>query len=96
MEYIGEVLSKKDFAARAKTYAENKARHFYFMGLGPNEMIDATQKGCISRFINHSCDPNCETEKWIVGGMTRIGIFTTRDVKKGEELGFDYKFQRYG
>ena len=38
MEYVGEILSKKDFALRTKKYAENKARHFYFMGLGPDEV----------------------------------------------------------
>lgn len=96
MEYIGEVLSKKDFEARVKKYSETKVKHFYFMGLGPNEVLDASQKGCLSRFINHSCDANCETQKWIVNGYTRIGLFTTRAVKQGEELSFDYKFERYG
>ena len=38
MEYIGEVLSKRDFDQRVKKYSENKAKHFYFMGLGPNEV----------------------------------------------------------
>jgi len=59
-------------------------------------MIDASQKGCLSRFINHSCNPNCETQKWIVKGFLKIGIFTKRLIKKGEELTFDYRFERYG
>lgn len=57
------------------------------------QVIDATRKGAISRFINHSCGPNCETQKWIVDGVQRIGIFTKQDVSKGEELTFDYKFK---
>jgi len=39
MEYIGEVLSKRDFDQRVKKYSENKVKHFYFMGLGPNEVL---------------------------------------------------------
>lgn len=46
--------------------------------------------------MNHSCDPNCQTQKWIVKGRYRIGIFTTKFIAKGEELSFDYQFQRYG
>ena len=57
------------------------------------QVIDATNRGAISRFINHSCSPNCETQKWFVDGVRRIGIFTTRPVAKGEELTFDYKFR---
>ena len=33
------------------------------MALNASEIIDATAKGNVSRFINHSCDPNCETQK---------------------------------
>ena len=46
--------------------------------------------------MNHSCDPNCKLEKWVVGPHMRLGIFALRDVHKGEELTFDYQFQRYG
>ncbi|CAI8025463.1 Histone-lysine N-methyltransferase SETD2 [Geodia barretti] len=60
------------------------------------EILDATQKGNNSRFINHSCDPNCETQKWTVQGKLRIGFFTVRDIQEGEEITFDYQFQRFG
>lgn len=53
-------------------------------------------QGGLGRFINHSCDPNCETQKWVVRGQLAIGLFTQRDVKAGEELTFDYNFERYG
>ena len=53
-------------------------------------------QGALGRFINHSCEPNCETQKWIVCGELAIGLFTVRDIKAGEELTFDYNFERYG
>ena len=66
------------------------------MTLKTNEIIDATKKGSKSRFINHSCDPNCATQKWTVNGFLRVGFFALREIKAGEELSFDYQFQRYG
>ena len=41
-------------------------------------------------FIDHSCQPNCETQKWTVNGDTRIGLFALRDIEPGEELTFNY------
>ncbi|OZJ05705.1 hypothetical protein BZG36_01453 [Bifiguratus adelaidae] len=96
MEYVGEVISNPEFIRRTKTYEAEGLRHFYFMTLKSDEIIDATKKGCKARFMNHSCNPNCITQKWVVGKKMRIGIFTKREVKKGEELTFDYKFERYG
>lgn len=46
--------------------------------------------------MNHSCNPNCVTQKWVIGKKMRIGIFTCRMITAGEELTFDYKFERYG
>lgn len=66
------------------------------MSLHNELFIDATQKGNISRFFNHSCDPNCETQKWTVNGELRIGFFTRRPVAANEELTFDYQFQTVG
>ncbi|NWR38619.1 SETD2 methyltransferase, partial [Tachuris rubrigastra] len=96
LEYCGEVLDHKEFKARVKEYARNKNIHYYFMALKNDEIIDATQKGNCSRFMNHSCEPNCETQKWTVNGQLRVGFFTTKLVPSGSELTFDYQFQRYG
>lgn len=63
MEYVGEVLDYKEFKNRTKQYAKNGQEHYYFMSLNADEVIDATYRGNKSRFINHSCDPNCETQK---------------------------------
>jgi len=55
-----------------------------------------TAQGNQARFINHSCDPNCETQKWLVRGELAIGLFALTDVEAGSELTFDYNFERYG
>uniref|UniRef100_F6UMR8 Uncharacterized protein n=1 Tax=Ciona intestinalis TaxID=7719 RepID=F6UMR8_CIOIN len=96
MEYCGEVLDLQEFGRRSLLYSRGNQQHFYFMALSQDEIIDATTKGNTSRFINHSCDPNCETQKWTVNGRLRVGFFTMRDINKGEEITFDYQFQRYG
>ncbi|KAG9066757.1 histone methyltransferase set2 [Linnemannia hyalina] len=96
MEYIGEVLPYANFVKRTREYSNAGVEHFYFMSLQSDEVIDATKKGCLARFINHSCNPNCHLEKWVVGSKLRIGIFTIKPVRNGEELTFDYQFERYG
>ena len=63
MEYVGEVLDPRQFRKRARKYASDDVQHFYFMALSSEYFIDASSKGNISRFINHSCDPNAETQK---------------------------------
>ncbi|MQL70560.1 hypothetical protein Taro_002870 [Colocasia esculenta] len=65
------------------------------MTLNGNEVvIDACAKGNLGRFINHSCEPNCRTEKWMVNGEVCIGLFAIRDIKMGEEVTFDYNYVR--
>ncbi|XP_062699924.1 probable histone-lysine N-methyltransferase CG1716 [Aedes albopictus] len=96
MEYVGEVLNSEQFDERAELYSKEKNQHYYFMALRSDAIIDATTKGNISRFINHSCDPNAETQKWTVNGELRIGFFCTKYIMPGEEITFDYQFQRYG
>ncbi|CAI9716650.1 histone-lysine N-methyltransferase SETD2-like isoform X3 [Octopus vulgaris] len=93
MEYVGEVLDYKQFKNRTKQYAKNGQEHYYFMSLNADEVIDATYRGNKSRFINHSCDPNCETQKWTVNGMLRIGFFTKTFISAGQEMTFDYQFE---
>jgi SET domain-containing protein len=50
------------------------------MRISSKEMIDPTYKGNMARFINHSCAPNCITEKWHVLGEICVGIFSIRDI----------------
>lgn len=49
--------------------------------LDKDRIIDAGPKGNVSRFMNHSCDPNCETQKWTVNGDTRVGLFAIKDIE---------------
>ena len=59
------------------------------------EIIDPTTYGNVARFINHSCEPNCETRKWTVGKEISVGIFARRDIEEDEELTFDYQFDTF-
>lgn len=63
---------------------------------GRPQFIDATKRGGIGRFANHSCDPNCYVAKWTIGQHVRMGIFSNRAIKKDEELTFNYNVDRYG
>ncbi|XP_057729686.1 histone-lysine N-methyltransferase ASHH2 [Arachis stenosperma] len=94
IEYVGEVLDTHAYEARQREYALKGHRHFYFMTLNGSEVIDASAKGNLGRFINHSCDPNCRTEKWMVNGEICIGLFALRDIKQDEEVTFDYNYVR--
>ncbi|KAJ3120871.1 hypothetical protein HK098_004187 [Nowakowskiella sp. JEL0407] len=96
IEYAGEVISQQMFLKRTRQYHEEDASHFYFMSLKSDEYLDARKKGNLARFMNHSCNPNCALQKWVVNSRVRIGIFAVKDVDIGEELTFDYKFERYG
>jgi hypothetical protein len=95
-EYIGEVIDERTFRRRMIQYDQEGIKHFYFMSLTKGEFVDATKKGNLGRFCNHSCNPNCFVDKWVVGDKLRMGIFAERKVKAGEELVFNYNVDRYG
>jgi histone-lysine N-methyltransferase SETD2 len=95
-EYIGEVINEPTFRKRTIEYDKEGIKHFYFMSLTKNEFVDATKKGNLGRFCNHSCNPNCYVDKWVVGEKLRMGIFAERHIKAGEELVFNYNVDRYG
>lgn len=46
--------------------------------------------------MNHSCQPNCETQKWTVNGDTRVGLFALMDIPAGTELTFNYNLECVG
>lgn len=88
-EYVGERLSHAEADAR---YADNpiEDNHTFLFIVDRRTVIDATTGGNDSRFINHSCDGNCES----VIDNRRVFVEATRDIAKGEELGYDYEIGR--
>ncbi|OII71257.1 uncharacterized protein cubi_01732 [Cryptosporidium ubiquitum] len=74
---------------------DTRERHWYCMEIGNDYIIDSTNKGNLSRLINHSCDPNCIAQKWLVGNECRVGIFSQREIKPNEELTYDYSFTAF-
>ena len=73
-----------------------KEENYYFLTIDSGLMIDAGPKGNLARFMNHSCQPNCETQKWTVGGDTRVGLFAIDDISAGSELTFNYNLECVG
>jgi len=94
IEYVGEVIDDRTCEERLWKMKRQRYTNFYLCEVSSNMVIDATNKGNKSRFINHSSEPNTEMQKWTVDGETRVGIFSLRDIKKGEELTYDYKYVR--
>ncbi|XP_058654012.1 histone-lysine N-methyltransferase NSD3 isoform X4 [Onychostoma macrolepis] len=95
-EYVGEVIDEEECRARIKHAQENNICNFYMLTLDKDRIIDAGPKGNQSRFMNHSCQPNCETQKWTVNGDTRVGLFALEDIPRGVELTFNYNLECLG
>lgn len=89
-------MTLKNDEVKKKIERDIDKRVVFIFYIQSKQIIDATKRGCLARFINHSCNPNCVTQKWVIGKKMRIGIFTSRFIEAGEELTFDYKFERYG
>jgi SET domain-containing protein len=87
LEYTGARITHDEADER---YPDDDAadgnHHTFLFAVDDRLVIDATTGGNESRFINHSCDPNCE----IVVLRRRVFIDTVRDIAKGDELLYDY------
>lgn len=86
IEYVGPKLSKTE--SQAKLDAGNA----YIFILNEEEDIDGSVRWNLARFLNHSCDPNCEAG--IVRG--RIWLYARRAIKAGDELTYNYGHELEG
>jgi len=97
-EYIGEIITTEEAEKRGRYYDSIQCSYLYDLDMdGSNRYtIDATNCGNVSRFINHSCDPNLQNyQVWIDSLDTsrpRIALFAKRKIYAGEELNYDYKY----
>ncbi|XP_051948571.1 histone-lysine N-methyltransferase ASH1L-like [Xyrauchen texanus] len=94
IEYLGEVVSEQEFRSRMmEQYFSHSGQ--YCLNLDSGMVIDSYRMGNEARFINHSCEPNCEMQKWSVNGVYRIGLFALKDMNSGTELTYDYNFHSF-
>ncbi|XP_051991564.1 histone-lysine N-methyltransferase ASH1L-like [Xyrauchen texanus] len=94
IEYLGEVVSEQEFRSRMmEQYFSHSGQ--YCLNLDSGMVIDSYRMGNEARFINHSCEPNCEMQKWSVNGVYRIGLFALKDINSGIELTYDYNFHSF-
>jgi uncharacterized protein len=89
IEYLGQRIS---WRTADKRYDDEKmGRHHTFLFTVDDRMvIDAAVNGNDARFLNHSCDGNCEA----ISDRKRIFIEARRSIKAGEELLYDYQYER--
>ena len=85
IEYAGELISWKE-ALRRHPHDPKQPNHTFYFHIDDKHVIDAKVGGNASRWINHSCDPNCEADE----AGTRVFIKSLRPIRAGEELSYDY------
>ena len=93
IEYVGEIISKKESEKRADIVLKNSNNHketggVYIFEINKKHDLDGNVPYNTARFINHSCNPNCESENI----DDRIWITAIKDIKKGEELLYNYGY----
>lgn len=84
IEYVGEKIRQEVADLREIKYTESGIGSSYLFRIDEGTVVDATKKGGIARFINHSCSPNCTAKIIRVGGTKRIVIYALRDIEKGK------------
>mmetsp|Transcript_30678 Transcript_30678/g.74747 ORF Transcript_30678/g.74747 Transcript_30678/m.74747 type:complete len:739 (+) Transcript_30678:112-2328(+) len=96
IEYIGEIIDEPECTRRMKKMHEDRARNYYFLKLSSTMIIDATVMANDGRFMNHSCNPNCVAQVWIVDGLKRVGLYAKHDIPADTELTWNYNFGTVG
>lgn len=80
IEYVGEEVRQQISEIRENRYLMSGIGSSYLFRIDENTVVDATKKGGIARFINHSCMPNCTAKIIRVEGSKRIVIYALRDI----------------
>lgn len=88
IEYKGELITDAE-ADRRYSRAHERSAHTMLFSVEGGLVIDATRRGNAARWINHSCQPNCEIDE----EDRRVFIKARRDIIPGEELTYDYNLQ---
>ncbi|KAL0224705.1 hypothetical protein RCL1_002617 [Eukaryota sp. TZLM3-RCL] len=91
-EYVGEIIRVKVADVRERHYQCSGIGDSYLFRVDSVSVIDATRKGSIARYINHSCDPNCFAKTLVVDGQKKIVIYAKKGIEVGEEITYDYQF----
>ncbi|RNJ54012.1 histone methyltransferase set1 [Verticillium nonalfalfae] len=84
IEYVGEQVRQQISEIREVRYLKQGMGSSYLFRIDENTVIDATKKGGIARFINHSCMPNCTAKIIKVDGSKRIVIYALRDIARSK------------
>lgn len=83
IEYVGEKVRQQVADMRERQYLKSGIGSSYLFRIDDHTVIDATKRGGIARFINHSCTPNCTAKIITVDRSKRIVIYALRDIAKG-------------
>jgi uncharacterized protein len=89
IEYIGDRVSHAQADTRHKD-KDPSDNHTFLFTVDARTVIDAGVGGNEARYINHACDPNCESAI----ADRRVFIQAIRTIQPGEELSYDYRIQR--
>jgi hypothetical protein len=96
IQYCGELIRHSLADKREEAYRRRGWGANYMFRLDARTVVDATCTGGSARFINHSCSPNCVTHCVVINGRRHIFLFAKRDIMPGEELAYDYMYEREG
>eukprot|EP00727_Mastigamoeba_balamuthi_P014129 m51a1_g9339 putative mixed-lineage leukemia (1107) ;mRNA; f:57651-62669 len=92
-EYVGELIRPQLADIREEKYnAAGMCGSSYLFRVDNDWIVDATMRGNLARFMNHSCDPNCTAKIISADGKSKIAIYSKRTILAGEEITYDYKF----